>query len=91
MKIERFQILEIIQKPSSERTLDDEEILNTCKDTVQKISQRYKIKLGIFMQNIVQYLLIQMYVFNYNHFLLIILVIQFNNLVVCFDDLSICF
>jgi len=36
-----LQILEIIQKPLSERTIDDKEILNTCKDTVQKISQRY--------------------------------------------------
>ncbi|XP_050421965.1 NAD-dependent protein deacetylase sirtuin-7 [Adelges cooleyi] len=34
------KILEIIQKPLSERTVDDQEILNTCKDTVQKITQR---------------------------------------------------
>ncbi|XP_025204798.1 NAD-dependent protein deacetylase sirtuin-7 [Melanaphis sacchari] len=44
MKTERNasnkKILEIIQKPLSERTIDDKEILNTCKDTVQKISQR---------------------------------------------------
>lgn len=36
-----FQILEIIQKPLTDRTLDDKEILNTYKETVQKISQRF--------------------------------------------------
>lgn len=41
IQIKYLQILEIIQKPLTDRTLDDEEILNTCKDTVQKISQRY--------------------------------------------------
>lgn len=41
INIEYLQILEIIQKPLSERTIDDEEILNTYQDTVQKISQRY--------------------------------------------------
>jgi len=41
--VEYLQILEIIQKPLSERTIDDKEILNTCKETVQKISQRYLI------------------------------------------------